>query len=628
MMKRFPHIVLFILALLTASPFSAWSQKLTATAGATSMGLNNSVQVTYSLSGGSSEAFQQPSFTGFSVVGSSRTSGGGMTMIINGQVVQSGNGSESWIYTLVPAKTGKITIDAAKVKVKGQWISSNTVTIDVSNTGGNAAKQTQNQAQNNQRPQKGDVAGGDLFVKAFVDKTNVLQGEQVTVTYKIYTKVALSQIVIKKLPSFSGFWSTDLVKLDDKTKQSNETVNGQKYVVAELRKVALFPQKSGKLSIEPLEVDCIAQIQVKSKANNPFGSFFNDPFFNDPFFQNQFSMGYQEVKKSIKSNGLSVSVDELPGKDKPDDFSGFVGSLSMETKVDKKEVKANEAINLTFTVNGKGNLNLLDKMNIEFPPDFEVYDPQIHENISTANNEVSGSKTFNYLIIPRTPGNFKLKPVTLSYYDKNKRSYVTLTSGEIDIKVGKGDGTQAVVSGGSNKEDIKYISSDIKFIDNNAFAVFPKGRFFFASIGYFILLVLPIVLFILFIVLMRRRIKLHSNTVMLKHKRATKIALKRLKQANIFMKAADKNNFYVELSRALWGYISDKFSIPLANLSLDSAHTTLAEKNISENIRNKFIEILNNCEFARFAPAEANVTMESIYNDAVAIISQTEQELK
>lgn len=626
-MKRTLYFALFFLAVLfTAHPFFSYAQKLTATAGSTSIGLNNSVQVTYSLSGGTSESFQQPSFTGFTVVGTSRTSGGGMTMIINGQVVQNGGGSESWIYTLVPTKTGKFTIDAAKVKVKGQWIASNTLTIEV--TASAAANNKPQQNQQTQQTQKADASATDLFVKAVADKTNVLQGEQVTVTYKIYTKVPLSQIMIKKLPSFAGFWSTELVKLDDKTKQYNEVINGQKYVVADLRKIALFPQKSGKLSVDPLEVECIAQIQVKSKANNPFGNFFNDPFFNDPFFQNQFSIGYQEVKKNLKSTGLNFTVAELPANNKPDDFSGFVGSLALDTKVDKHEVKANEAINLTFTLSGKGNLSLLDKMNIEFPPDFEVYDPQIDENISTTGGEISGSKTFNYLIIPRTPGNFTLKPVTLSYYDKNKRTYVTLSSGDIAIKVGKGDGSAATVTGGSNKEDIKYINSDIKFIDNKLFEVYPKGRFFFASLWYFILILLPVALFVAFIVLMRRRIKLHSNATLLKHKRATKIALKRLKQANTFMKANDKNNFYVELSRALWGYISDKFSIPLANLSLDSAQHTLAEKNVSENIRNKFIEILNNCEFARFAPAEASVTMESIYNDAVAIISQTEQELK
>ena len=194
--------------------------------------------------------------------------------------------------------------------------------------------------------------------------------------------------------------------------------------------------------------------------------------------------------------------------------------------------------------------------------------------------------------------------------------------------MGKGDGSAANITNSTNKEDIKYIGSDIKFINNKTFEVYPKGSFFFASAWYFILLLFPFALFVAFIVLMRRRIKLHSNTVLLKHKRATKIALKRLKQANVFMKAGDETKFYIELSRALWGYISDKFSIPLANLSLDSAQDMLTEKNVSDAIRDKFIQILNNCEFARFAPSAANITMESIYNNAVTIISQTEQELK
>ncbi len=626
-MKRSLHIVFFILILLTVSPFCSFAQKLTATASSTTMATNNSIQVTYSLSGGKSESFQQPSFNGFSIIGFTTSTGGsGMTIYYNGKKVDAGGGNESWMFTVVPAKTGKITIDPAKVKVKGQWISSNTLTIDVSKAAAGTTNTKQPTTQQTQA--SGDVSSNDLFVKAYADKSSVMLGEQITVTYKIYTRIPITQYAIQKLPSFTGFWSNDLMKGVEKAKQYNETVNGQKYLVAEIRKVALFPQKSGKLTVDPLELDCVAEIQVKSKAANPFSGFFNDPFFNDPFFQNQFSFGYQQVKKSLKSNGLSINVTDLPSKDKPDDFSGFVGSLSMDSKLDRNIVKANEPINLTITLSGKGNLSLLDKLNVEFPPDFEVYDPQITENISTATGEISGSKTFNYLILPRTPGDFKIKPITLTYFDKNKKTYVTLTSGEISVKVGKGDGSAASITSSASKEDIKYIGSDIKFINIKTTEVFPNGSYFFASFAYFALLLLPVVLFIAFIILMRRRIKLHSNTALLKHKRATKIALKRLKQANIFMKAADKNNFYIELSRALWGYISDKFSIPLANLSLDSAHDTLTDKHVSEAIRNKFIEILNNCEFARFAPAEANVTMESIYNDAVAIISQTEQELK
>ncbi len=614
-MKRFQYSVLIIILLLAVCPFYSYSQKLTATASANSIGLNNSVQITFTLSGGQGESFQPPSFANFRASGPYTSSSSNIS-VVNGKTVM--ETTQSWIYTVSPTKAGKFTIDAAKAKSNGKWVTSNPLTIDVSNTGTASNKQ-----QGNQQTQAADASATDLFIKAFADKSSVMQGEQLTVTYKLYTRVQISQYSIQKLPSFSGFWSNDLLKGTDKAKQYNEVINGQKYIVAEIRKVALFPQKTGKLSIDPLEVEAIAQVQVKNKASNPFGS-----FFNDPFFQNQFSFGYQDVKRTLKSNALSINVTELPSANKPDDFSGFVGSLTMDTKLDKNDVKANEAINLHITVSGKGNLSLLDKLNVEFPPDFEVYDPQINENISTTTGEISGSKTFNYLIIPRTPGTFKLKPITISYFDKTKHAFTTLSSGELTIKVGKGDGSAANITNSTNKEDIKYIGSDIKFINNKTFEVYPKGSFFFASPWYFILLLLPFALFVAFIVLMRRRIKLHSNTVLLKHKRATKIALKRLKQANAFMKAGDETKFYIELSRALWGYISDKFSIPLANLSLDSAQDMLTEKKVSDTIRDKFIQILNNCEFARFAPAAANITMESIYNDAVAIISQTEQELK
>lgn len=624
-MKKIEKIVtfLFLVLMITFSGYS-YAQKLTATASAKTMGLNNSIQVTYSLSGGKSESFQKPSFTNFSVIGTSRTSGGGVTMIVNGKVVQNGGGSESWIYTIVPEKTGNFSIEPAKVKVNGQWISSNSLTIEVTNTGKNTNTQQQNKQ--SQQTQTADASATDLFVKVQADKTSVLQGEQLTVTYKIYTRVPISQYSIQKLPSFSGFWSYDLLKNRDKVNQYEETINGQKYTVAEIRKVALFPQKAGKLSIEPLEVECIAQILVKKKANNPFGNFFNDPFFNDPFFQNAFTSGYQEVKKTLKSNSLSISVSDLPAN-KPEDFCGLVGSLSMSAKLDKTEVKANEAVNLTITLNGKGNLNLIDNLNVEFPPDFEVYDPQLSENISSG-NEISGSKTFTYLIIPRTPGNYTLKPITLSYYNKNNKSYESLTSGELNLKVGKGDGSGGAYISSAGKEDIKYIGSDIKFIENKDFEVYPIGYFFFGSGLYFILLLIPLLLFIAFVILMRRYIKLQSNASLLRHKRATKVALKRLKQANEFMHATQREPFYQELSKALWGYVCDKFSIPLSELSLDTARETLAGKNIEEVIRNKFIEILNDCEFARFAPAEASKGMETLYNEALEIITKTERELR
>lgn len=630
--QRISFIVLFFgfLGLILLLPFMTVAQKLTATANTTNIGLNGSVQITYSLSGGKSESFKQPSFSGFNVVGTSRTMGGGMTMIVNGKVVQDGNsGSESWVYTLVPEEAGKFTIEAAKVKVNGQWINSNTLTVEVSKSNTTSSNQAQNnQGQNKQQDQSAGLSATDVFVKAVADKTSVMQGEQVTVVYKIYTRVPLGQIVVNKIPSFAGFWSTEITKLDNNTKQYNETVNGQKYVVADLRKVALFPQKSGILNIDPIDVECVAQVQVKTKANNPFAGFFNDPFFNDPFFNNQFSIGYQNVQKKLKSNTLSIKVSELPLKNKPADFIGFVGSLSMLCETDKTEVKANEPINLKITLTGKGNLNLIDKLNIEFPPDFEVYDPQITEDISASGNEVSGSKTFNYLIIPRNAGKFTIKPVSLSYFDKNKKAYQTLTSDEMAFKIGKGDGSGANVTWNAEKEDIKYVGNDIKFIEIKPFKLTSNGKFFFLSPWFFILIMLPFVFFMLFVIIMRRRIRLHSNKALLRHKKATKLALKRLKLAETFLKQGERDKFYIELSKALWGYISDKFSVEQAGLSLDTVHQTFAEKQIDESIRIQFVEILNECEFARFAPVQHNNDLENLFKKSFDIIIKTEKELK
>jgi len=623
--STYKHFALIIVTIaFFAVPEISLAQKFTASASSSSAGLNNSIRITYTLSDAQAESFQAPSFSGFNANGPYNSSSSNISFIGGKSVVQS---TQSWIYTIAPTKAGKFTIEPAKVKVNGKWISSNTLTIEVANTGtASGNQQQQQQTKQNQQTTSAEASATDLFVKVFADKTNVMQGEQLTVTYKIYTRIPVSQYAIQKLPSFSGFWSYDLMKNKEQAVQYNETVNGQKYTVAEIRKVALFPQKSGKLTVDPLEVEALAHILVKKKANNPFGNFFNDPFFNDPFFQNAFTSGYQEVKKTLKSNALAINVTALPAG-QPEDFCGLVGNLNMEATLDKNEVKANDAVTLTVKISGKGNLNLIDNLNIEFPPDFEVYDPQITENISSG-NEIAGSKTFSYLIIPRTQGTFKLNPITLSYYDKNKKSYTTLSSGEINLKVGKGDGSGGAYSSSTNKEDIKYIGSDIKFIENKDFEVFPGGYFFFGSAWYWFLLVLPVMLFIAFVILMRRYIKLQSNTALLKNMRATKVALKRLKQANIFMKSNERNNFYQELSRALWGYICDKFSIPLSELSLDTARETLANKNIEENIRTKFIEILDDCEFARFAPAEATKGMETLYNEAMDIISKTERELK
>ncbi|NVO03851.1 MAG: protein BatD [Bacteroidetes bacterium] len=621
-------IILFIQALiiLCFASVNAFSQsaKLTVSANSKTVALNSSIQVTYTLTGGNASKFIRPTFANFQILGQYQSSGGGMTVVVNGKLVQSGDEETKWTYQLVPTKTGKITIDPANAYVNNQWVSSPSIVIEAVN--GTAKNNgNNNTGQQNTKTNPAASSGGeDIFIRAYADKQNPLQGEQILVTYKIYTRVNVSQFAINKLSAYAGFWSQDLLKEGDNAKQSTEVINGQNYTVAEIRKIALFPQKSGNLTVQPLEVECVAQVKTKSKsAGNIFDSFFNDPFFGNNFFDS-----YQNVKKKLKSNILNISVRPLPDNNKPNDFKNAVGSFTFNSSIDQTQVKANEPVNLKFTISGKGNLKLIDNLNIEFPPDLETYDPKTNDKIVSNAAGVSGSRTFEYLIIPRNSGQFKIKPVNFSYYDLNKRAYVTLTSPEYVLNVAKGAGGSNITTSGVNQEDVKYIGSDIRFSKTQNTKLEKIGSFFFGSGLFWALFLLPLLLFIAFIVIARKQLKLRSDVQLMKNKKATKVSMKRLKLAQQFLSENKKEAFLDEIFKALWGYLSDKLGIPVADLSKESVENALQLKNVNPETSKAFIETINNCEFARFAPADNSTVLADIYNEAFDIISKIEKELK
>jgi hypothetical protein len=387
--------------------------------------------------------------------------------------------------------------------------------------------------------------------------------------------------------------------------------------------VVLYPLKSGKLVIDPFELECIAQYKRQTKTKT------GDPFFDD-FFNNSFFNGsYANVEKSLKSNSVVVNVRPLPTSEKPVDFSGAVGTFTFKTELDKTRTKTNDAINLKCTITGKGNIQLIDKLNINFPPDFETYDPKITNNVNTTGAGASGSQTFEYLIIPRKAGKFTIKPITFSYFDLGKRRYVTLTSPLYTVDVEKGSGDAASVTySGTGKEDIKYIGSDIRHIKNELFVPRKAGTFFFASTGFFLWLFIPVLLFIMIIILWKKQERRRSDLALMKNRKATRVAIQRLKKANAFLKEQRQEAFYIEISQALWGYLSDKFGIPLAELSMDSVHEALVKKNVKDEIIQQFIETLNNTEYARFAPGEKTMIMEKTYQEALEIITRIERELR
>lgn len=572
-------------------------------------------QLSYSVNA-EGQNFRGPELAKFRILGGPSTSSSSKIEIINGNVSQ--RVDYSFTYVLQATEEGIFDLGPAKITVDGKIYESNPMKIQV--VAGSSQQGSQGGNNNNSQQQPADDLSDDIFMRAVVDKTNPYQGEQVIITYKLYFRVNISNLIFDKEPSFKGFWVDDLLENPQKFRQYQETYKGNVYQVAEVRKYALFPQQNGKVEIQPAQLTCQAQVQnANRRSRDPFDSFFNDPFFNR----------VKTVEVPLTSNKINLNIKPLPTTGKPAEFSGAVGNFDFTSSLDRNSVKANEAINLKFTVSGSGNVELVDKINVNFPPDFEVYDPKISKNIRDSQGGISGRKTFEYLLIPRNAGDFQIDPVKFVYFDLNKKQYVTLATPAYNISVAKGDGSAADVSySGVNQSDIQYVGSDIRHIRVNNPELSLIGNFFFGSTIFYILIFVPLLLFVLFLIIWKNELKKRSNIALVRNRKATKIARKRMKQAEIYLKENNKDSFYVEVSRALWGYLSDKFSIPMANLSMDTVEETLKKKEVQDETIKHFIKTLNNCEFARFAPGDSHAAMENIYNEAVNIITLMEKELK
>ncbi|MCK9220503.1 MAG: BatD family protein [Bacteroidales bacterium] len=616
-------LVIFCFVLL-GTTVTAQDIQLTASAKGV-VGIGETFNLSYMLNA-QGTGFRGPAIQGFDILSGPNTSTTSSIRAINGRTTMSI--TYTYSYLLRATREGTFEIPAASATVDHRTFTSNTVTIKVvkngSSGGASSSGGGRNQGNGNGQQQESTVSANDVYVKAFASNANPMQGEGIVVTYKIFTKVPIAQVNIRKLSSFSGFWSQNLMKENEKLQQTTQMINGERYVVADIRKIALFPLKSGHLVIDPLELECVAQIRKQTK--NRTGDPFFDDFFNDSFFNS----GIANVEKNIKSNPLVINVQPLPEVGKPTDFSGAVGNFTFRSEIDKTRLKTNEAVTLKCVISGQGNIQLIDKVNVAFPPDFETYDPKVTSDVQTSGSGISGSQTFEYLLIPRKPGNFTIKPITFSYFDLSKKRYVSITSPSFMLLVekGSGDATAQVTYTGANKEDIKYIGSDIRHIKDKPFGLNATGDHFFLSIFFWLLLLIPLLLFGLFLFLWNKFVARRSDTVLMKNLKATKVARKRLRKAEDFWKAGQQEAFYEEISQALWGYLSDKFSIPLADLSIDSVQQALEHKNVNELIIKQFVDTLNDTEFARFAPGEKTVNMERIYDEALEIISKIERELR
>ena len=565
-------------------------------------------QVSYELSG-EGKNFEAPNFTNFEIVGGPFSSSSSSVQIVNGSVTKTSTNTYSFYLRAI--KEGKFTIPAATITVKKQKVKSTTAEIEVVKD---------NSAITDKGGTKASGNAKDVFLEAVPNKTSAYIGEQITLTYKIYFTIPISNLTISKAPSYSGFWTKDVTENSGVLQQSSIVRNGQEYHVATAQEIVLIPQKAGTLTIDPLNISCIAQIRNEKQQQRGY-----DPFEN--FFGDIMGSGYTNVKKELKSQPIDIEVKPMPAKDKPESFKGAVGQFTFTSKIDKTEMKSNDAFTVTYTVSGKGNIELLDLPKPNFPPDFEVYDPKISTNTKNNSYGISGSKKAEYVVIPRVSGDFTLNPTEFSYFDPSKNKYVTLESDSYELKVERSanEGSSGIIYAGG-QEAIKVVGSDILHIMTVG-NLQKSGTLLFASPLYFIVIIAMIIVFVAALIIYKKVNKFNQNQVLVRNKKATKIAKKRLHNAYSYLKIKDQNHFYEELSQALWGYISDKLNIARAKLSMDTVREMMSSKNASEDIINQFIELLNNCEFARFAPGDPDKKMEELYEKGVEVITKAEKNL-
>ncbi len=556
--------------------------------------------------------FRAPSIKGFDVLMGPSRSQQSSIQIINGK--RTSNSSTAFTYILLAGNPGTYTIPAASVEVNGEKVFSNAISIKVlpqdqtsgnsGNNGGGSASSSRSQAAGSR------ISANDLFITATASKTTVHEQEAILLTYKVYTVVNLRQLY-GKMPDLKGF-HTQEVELPQQKTFTLEHYKGRNYNTTVWSQYVLFPQQTGKLEIPSITFDGVVAQQTIS--DDPFDAFFNGG-------------GYVEVKKKITTPKVVINVQPLPAK--PAGFSGAVGEFKLASSINATDVKTNDAVTIKLTLSGTGNMKLIGTPEVKFPQDFEIYDPKVTDDYKLTNSGLTGTKTFEYLAIPRHAGNFTIPAIEFTYFDLKSNSYKTLKTEAYNLKVAKGQGNaDQVISDFTNKESVKMLGKDIRFIKLGDSSLRPKGDFFFGTVGYYLCYLIPLLLFVVFAVIYRQKALENANVAKVKTKKANKVATRRMKLAGKLLAENKKNEFYDEVLKALWGYISDKLSIPVSQLSKDNIEAELTNYGVQEALIVEFIGVLNECEYARYAPGNENEAMDKVYSASVEVISKMENSIK
>ncbi len=545
--------------------------------------------------------------SGLELIAGPYTSQQSSYQMINGHT--SSSSSITFTFTVFAAKEGVYTVPAAHARVRGRSAASRPVRITVSgrakSNGGAPRMHQDGGGQQPQMAQAGsEITGKDLFIKVTANKRRVHEQEPVLLTYKVYTLVDLTQLE-GKMPDLTGFHSQE-IQLPQQKSFHVERVDGRPYRCVTWSQYLMYPQMTGSLKIPSITFKGIVVQQNRNV--DPFEAFFNG------------GSGYVEVKRNIVADGLTVQVDPLPAK--PTGFSGGVGKFNITASLSEKEVKAGSPITLRVVVGGVGNLKLLKQPVVEFPKGFDKYDPKVTDKTKLTNAGVGGNMVYDFLAVPRNQGKYTIPPVKFIYYDVDANAYKTLQTQSFVVNVTPGDGK------GSTESFNKVVDNDIHSIKTGTSSSSTSGKLFFDSVAYWICLLLPLLAFVILLVVFRRRAIENSDIVKMRGKRANKIARKRLKRASKLMFDHNTGEFYDEILRTLWGYVSFKLNMPVESLSRDNIKEKLAQRGVGEDIISKFMSALEECEFERYAPGDESGNMEKTFQSAMTAIVEIEDVMK
>ena len=573
-----------------------------------SVAAGEAFEISYAINVRGSKNFQAPAFKGLDVLFGPMQSQSSSFQFVNGK--QSQSFTLTYTYQLRAPKEGNYTFGSASIVVDGKTYVSDPLNLTVT-----AARQTPQN--NNQRPQPrpagntsalpAEISDKDLFITASVNKRTPFVGEQVLLTYRIYTAIPVEQYSIYKTPSSMGFWTEELKA--NTNGQEQEVIDNRLFVYADMRKVAIFAQDAGPHTIEPMEVEAIAQVAAPRRRSNSIFDIFDDAFFNPT----------ESVKKNLRTKPVKINVKALPQDGRPASFDGLVGNYTLHFDFDPNQaVRTNEALTFTFSVQGSGNIEMIHAPQIQFPPDFEVYEPKISYDKQLSANGVNGKATFEYIVVPRNPGVYKINAFRYSFFNPKSEKYEETLIPETVLNVERGkDLPQSLVPGQTENP----AKNDIEYIRLKADTWYKTGNSLLFSLWFWLILLGEALLFSAFLILYRHRLKRNAALVGRKNRRAAREAQKCLRKARRLLTEKQTEAFYVEISQALWGFLSNKLNIPPADLALDTVRNALQNKSISPSLTEQFILTLEHCEFARFSPGGSGLqNMQSLYDEAEDII--------